>query len=192
MKFLRKYRGEQDGALWQVATDWLEACAGCHMSLLDIDERIIELLKHVEITSSPITDLKHPPPDGVDVGILSGAVGNTHQEETAKLMRSRCKILVAIGDCAVFGGICTMRNFFDRDEVLKRGYVETESTTDGKVPTSDEISKLLDNVKAVNQVVKVDVHLPGCPPSADAIYYVLSELVAGRIPVLAGENLKYD
>jgi len=176
----------------KIATDWLEACAGCHMSLLDIDERIIELLKHIEITSSPITDLKHPPPDGVDVGILSGVVGNTHQEETAKLMRSKCKILVAIGDCAVFGGICTMRNFFDRDEVLKRGYVETESTTDGKVPTSDEIGGLLDNVKAVNEVVKVDVHLPGCPPDADAIYYVLKELIEGRVPVLTEENLRYD
>jgi NAD-reducing hydrogenase small subunit len=177
----------------KVATDWLDVCSGCHMSLLDIDERIVELIKHVQITSSPITDLKHPPEDGVDVGILTGAVSNTHQEETAKEMRDRCKILIAIGDCAVFGGICTMRNFFDKEEVLRRGYVETESTdAEGAVPRSEELGKLLDKVKAVNEVVKVDVHIPGCPPPADAIWYSLTELLQGRIPVLTGDNLTYE
>ena len=177
----------------KVASDWLDTCSGCHMSLLDIDERIVELLEHVELTSTPITDLKHPPKEGVDVGILTGAVSNTHQLETAKEMRERSKILIAMGDCAVFGGICAMRNFFDKEDVLRRGYVETESTDEeGAVPRSDELGKLLDQVKAVNQVVKVDVHIPGCPPPADAIWYALTELLAGRIPVLTGENLTYE
>jgi len=177
----------------KVATDWLDVCSGCHMSLLDVDDRLVELLKSVEITSSPITDLKHPPEEGVDVGILSGAVGNTHQQAVAKEMRERCKILVAIGDCAVFGGICTMRNFFDTEEVLRRAYVETESTDEqGAIPRSPELGKLLDRVKAVNEVVKVDVHLPGCPPPADSIWFVLTELLAGRIPVLVGDNLTYE
>jgi len=176
----------------KIATDWLDVCSGCHMSFLDIDERIVELVKKVEITSSPITDLKHPPEEGVDVGILTGAVSNTHQEEVAKEMRKRCKILVALGDCAVFGGICTMRNFFPKEEVMRRGYVETESTVEGEVPTSDELGKLFEQVKAVNQVVKVDVHIPGCPPSADAIWYALTELLEGRIPVLPQELLRYD
>ena len=177
----------------KIASDWLDTCSGCHMSLLDIDERIVELLEHVELTSTPITDLKHPPKEGVDVGILTGAVSNTHQLETAKEMRERSKILIAMGDCAVFGGICAMRNFFDKEDVLRRGYVETESTDeDGAVPRSDELGKLLDQVKAVNQVVKVDVHIPGCPPPADAIWYALTELLAGRIPVLTGENLTYE
>lgn len=177
----------------KVATDWLEVCSGCHMSLLDIDERLVELLKSVEITSSPITDLKHPPEEGVDVGILSGAIGNTHQEAVAREMRERCKILVAIGDCAVFGGICAMRNLFDTEEVLRRGYVETESTDkEGAIPRSPELGKLLDQVKAVNEVVRVDVHVPGCPPPADSIWFVLTELLAGRIPVLVGDNLTYE
>jgi len=163
------------------------------MSLLDIDERLVDLLKSVEITSSPITDLKHPPEEGVDVGILSGAVSNTHQEATAKEVRERSKILVAIGDCAVFGGICTMRNFFDTEEVLRRAYVETESTDEeGAIPRSPELAKLFDRVKAVNEVVKVDVHLPGCPPPADSIWFVLTELLAGRIPVLVDDNLTYE
>jgi len=177
----------------KIATDWLDVCSGCHMAILDIDERIVDLAKAVEFTSSPVTDLKHPPEDGVTVGILSGAVSNTHQEETAKEMRERCQILVALGDCAVFGGICAMRNFFDTEEVLRRAYVETESTAPNQeVPRSDEIGKLLNRVKAVNEVVKVDVHIPGCPPPADAIWFALTELLAGRIPVLTGEHLTYE
>ena len=175
----------------KVAMDWLAACAGCEMSVLDTDERLVQLLEKIELTSTPITDLKHPPKEGVTVGILSGTVNNTTNLEVAKEMRERCKILIAMGDCAVFGGIMTMRNFFDTNEALKRAYIETESTVDGIIPSSEELSK---PIKAcpVNQVVKVDIHLPGCPPSADAIYYVLTELLEGRIPVLTGENLKYD
>jgi NAD-reducing hydrogenase small subunit len=175
----------------KVATDWLAACAGCEMSLLDMDERLVQLLEKIELTSCPITDLKHPPKEGVTVGILSGTVNNTTNMEVAKQMRERCKILIALGDCAVLGGIMTMRNFFDMNEALKRAYIETESTVDGMIPSSEELGKPI-KARAVNDVVKVDIHLPGCPPSADAIYYVLSELLEGRIPVLTGDNLKYD
>jgi len=175
----------------KVAMDWLAGCAGCEMSTLDMDERLVQLLDKIELTSTPITDLKHPPKNGVTVGILSGTVNNTANAEVAKEMRERCKILVALGDCAVFGGVMTMRNFFDMNEALKRAYVETESTVDGAIPNSEELAK---PIKAVplGQVVKVDVHLPGCPPSADAIYHVLTELLEGRIPALTGDHLKYD
>jgi NAD-reducing hydrogenase small subunit len=163
------------------------------MAFLDIDERIVELLNHVEITSSPVTDLKHPPKEGVTVGILTGALSNDHQMEVTKLMRERSQILIAMGDCAVFGGICTMRNFFDTEEVLRMGYIESASTDDeGFVPRSPEIAKLFDRVMAVNEAVKVDVHIPGCPPPADAIWFALTELLAGRIPELKDENLTYE
>ncbi|MGC9064982.1 MAG: NADP oxidoreductase, partial [bacterium] len=125
-----------------VATDWLDGCSGCHMSFLDIDERLVELIKlGVELTATPITDLKEPPEEGVDIGILEGAISTDHHIEVAKKMRERCKILIAIGDCAVFGGIVTMRNYFPVNDLLKRGYIETESTVDGKIPTSPEIGK---------------------------------------------------
>ena len=176
-----------------LCSDWLDVCSGCHMSLLDIDERIIELVKHVQLLSTPVTDLKHPPEEGCDVGILTGAVSNDHQEEVARRMRERCKVLIAVGDCAVTGGICTMRNFFDVEDVLKRGYVETESTDEGQeVPRSEEIAKLYPQVRAVNQVVKVDLHIPGCPPPADALWYAITELLAGRTPVLTDDMLTYD
>lgn len=176
----------------KLATQWLEACAGCHMSILDIDERIVELLKHVELTSSPLTDLKHPPEEGVDIGILTGAVGNEEEIHDAKEMRERARILIAFGDCAVFGGICTMRNFFAKDEVLRRAYVEAESTVDGIVPEHEDLAPLTERVMSVGEVVPVDIYLPGCPPNADTIWYVLSELIAGRMPRLEGDKtLKY-
>jgi NAD-reducing hydrogenase small subunit len=162
------------------------------MSLLDLDERLVELISlGLELTATPITDLKEPPP-GTDVGIIEGAVGNSHQEEEVRLFRERCRIIVAIGDCAVFGGISTMRNYTPVEEVLRRGYVTTESTVDGRIPGSPELGRLLPRVKAVNEVVKVDFYIPGCPPPADAIYHVLKALLQGKIPRLSGELLRYE
>lgn len=174
----------------KVATDWMAGCAGCHMSLLDIDERILQVLELVDLRSSPITDLKEADEDGVDVGILEGGINNTANEHQAKLMRSRCKILVALGDCAVFGGVPAMRNFFTIEDSLKRAYIETESTVDGFIPSDPELA-VPTRVRALSEVVPVDVFLPGCPPSADAIFYVLSELAQGRIPELKDDNLHW-
>lgn len=171
----------------KVASDWLAGCAGCHMSFLDMDERIIELLKLVDLRSTPITDLKEPDEEGVDVGILEGGITNTYNEEVAIKMRERCKILVALGDCAVFGGVPAMRNFPGAEEALKRAYIETESTDEsGMIPNDPELSTPV-HVRPISDVVKVDVFLPGCAPSADAIFYVLSELAQGRMPEVDGE-----
>ncbi|GAB4532777.1 MAG: hydrogenase [Anaerolineae bacterium] len=175
----------------KIASDWLAACAGCHMSLLDIDERIVEIASLVDIRATPITDLKEPDEDGVDVGILTGAVNTTTNEEVAHKMRERCKILVSMGDCAVFGGVIAMRNFFDLEDALRRAYVETESTDEeGKVPRSPELG-VPTRVRAVHEVVDVDIFVPGCPPDADVIYYVLSELAQGRIPEIKDEKLHW-
>ncbi|MBI9045093.1 MAG: NADP oxidoreductase [Anaerolineaceae bacterium] len=175
----------------KIASDWLAGCAGCHMSLLDIDERIVTIAELVDIRATPITDLKEPDEDGVTVGILEGAVNNSANEEVAKTMRERSQILVALGDCAVFGGVPAMRNLFTLDEALKRAYVETESTdSEGKIPSSPEICTPT-KVRALHEVVDVDVFVPGCPPDADVIFHVLSELAQGRIPKLEGENLHW-
>jgi len=173
-----------------VASDWLAGCAGCHMSLLDIDERIVTLLEQVSLHATPITDLKHPPESGVDVGILEGCVNNSTGEHVARQMRARCKVLVALGDCAVFGGVPTLRNGISCREALRRAYIETESTAEGRVPNDPELAVMQD-ARALDQVVPVDVYLPGCPPSADTIFFALTELAAGRKPVLTGKNLDW-
>ncbi len=176
----------------KVASDWLAGCAGCHMSLLDMDERIAKVIELVDLRSTPITDLKHPDKTGVDVGILEGGVNNSTNEEVAKLMRSRSKILVALGDCAVFGGVPAMRNFFTIEESLRRAYIETESTDEsGKIPDDPELC-VPTKVRALQDVVAVDVFVPGCPPEADTIFYVLSELAQGRIPEIKGSTLHWQ
>jgi NAD-reducing hydrogenase small subunit len=176
----------------KVSSDWLAGCAGCHMSLLDMDERIVAIAEAVDLRSTPITDLKHPDESGVDVGILEGGVNNSANEEVAIRMRKHCKILVALGDCAVFGGVPAMRNFFTIEESLRRAYVETESTdAGGKIPDDPELAVPM-KVHALQDIVKVDVFVPGCPPDADTIFYVLAELAAGRKPVLTGNKLGWQ
>ena len=176
----------------KVASDWLCGCDGFHMSFLDIDERIVKLVEMVDLRSTPVTDLKHPDASGVDVGILEGGINNTANEEVAKLMRKRSKILIALGDCAVFGGVPAMRNFFTIEESLKRAYVETESTDEqGAVPSSPELAKMT-RVRAIHEVVPVDIFIPGCPPDADIIFYALSELAQGRMPDLKTDQIMWN
>jgi NAD-reducing hydrogenase small subunit len=175
----------------KLSTDWLAGCAGCEMSLLDIDERIVLVAELLDIRSTPITDLKEPDKTGVDVGVLTGAVNTTTNEEVAHRMRKRCKIMVALGDCAVFGGVVAMRNFFKLEDSLRRAYVETESTdAEGKIPQSPELG-VPTKVRALKEVVDVDVFVPGCPPDPDVIFYVLSELAQGRMPELKDDKLHW-
>lgn len=175
----------------KISSDWMAGCAGCHMSLLDIDERIVNIAELVDLRATPITDLKQPDEGGVDVGILEGGINNTANQEVALRMRDRCKILVALGDCAVFGGVPAMRNFLPMEDALRRAYVETESTDDqGKVPDDPELARMT-KVRALHEFVTVDIFVPGCPPHPDLIYYVLSELAQGRTPVIADDKLDW-
>jgi NAD-reducing hydrogenase small subunit len=161
------------------------------MSLLDIDERLLKVVELADLRSSPITDLKEPDKTGVDVGVLEGGVNNSSNEEQAHRMRKRCSILVALGDCAVFGGVPALRNFFTLEETLRRAYVETESTDEnGAIPNDPELA-VPTRARALQDVVPVDIFVPGCPPDADTIFYVLSELAQGRKPVIEGDKLHW-
>ena len=171
----------------KVATLCLDGCFGCHVSFLDMDERILEIVDSIELNRSRLTDIKEFSP--VDVGIVEGAVGNKEGEEFLKELRRNCKILVTFGDCACFGGTPSMRNSFNVKDVLSRCFIEAESVKEGKLPSFDIVPPLLEQSKPVNQLVKVDCYLPGCPPSADVIYFALTELLEGRIPTLPSEFL---
>jgi NAD-reducing hydrogenase small subunit len=174
----------------RIATAWLGGCSGCHMSFVDLDERLIEIAPLVDLVYSPIADVKEFPED-VDATLVEGAVANDENLHQIKLIRARTKVLVSFGDCAVTGNVTAMRNPLRRAEpVLKRAYIENVDVNPRRPADPGVVPVLLDRVKPIHEVVDVDVFLPGCPPSADLIHFVLTELVAGRKPDLK-DRLKY-
>ena len=176
----------------KVSTVWLEGCSGCHMSFLDLDEGLAEVLGAVDLTVTPVTDFKDYQFPESTLGIVEGAVGNVEQEEIAHKLRKKCHWLMAWGDCAVFGGINTMRNHIPIGQLLRAGYVETPSSVDGVIPIDKELPALLDEVLPVDQVVKVDIYVPGCPPSPESILYALREVLQDRKAALTADLIHFD
>jgi NAD-reducing hydrogenase small subunit len=165
-----------------LATVWLDGCSGCHMSLLDMDERLIELSSQFTLVYSPLVDRKTFP-DRVDVTLVEGAVASEDDLKKIRKIREHTRVLVSLGDCALTGNVSAMRNTCGPQPVYLRVY--EENVLQPQVPTVG-VPALLDRVRPVHEVVPVDVYVPGCPPSADTIYQVLSELLAGHVPSLGG------
>jgi NAD-reducing hydrogenase small subunit len=169
----------------RLATVWLDGCSGCHMSFLDMDERLLDLAGRIEVVYSPLVDHKEYP-ENVDVVLVEGSISSEEDLHKIKKIRARSKILVSLGDCAVTGNVPAMRNAFSTAEVLRRVYVENVSAPS---PIPDQVvPALLPRVCPVHEVVPVDVFVPGCPPSADTIFWTLTELLDGRRPDLTGRT----
>ncbi len=174
----------------RIATAALCGCFGCHMSLLDIDERFLKLVELVEFDRSPLTDIKNI--GQCDIGLIEGGVANAENVEVLRDFRRHCKILVAVGACAVNGGIPAMRNQFTLRECLEESYIDGIGVDNPQIPDDLEIPLLLDKVHPVHEVVQIDYFLPGCPPSADTIWTFLNELLAGEEISFPYSLIHYD
>ena len=169
----------------RLATVWLDGCSGCHMSFLDMDEALITLSEKADLVYSSLVDAKIYP-DSVDVALVEGAVATEEDLHKIQLIRKHTKTLVSLGDCAVTANVPSMRNPFGVKAVCDRAYRENV-TLDAGIP-DQVVPKLLDRVRPTHEVVPVDVFVPGCPPSADTIHFVLSELLEGRQPDLSSKS----
>ncbi len=162
-----------------LATAWFGGCSGCHMSFLDLDERLIALAETVELVYSPIADVKEFP-EGVDVALVEGAVANVDHVELAKKIRERSKILVSFGDCAVTGNVTSLRNRLGVEDLLTQVYHEGPGKHPRGLEADHIVPALIPRVLPLHHVVPVDAYIPGCPPDPDRIWEAVFALLAGR------------
>lgn len=186
----------------KIAKFWAASCGGCDVSLLDTEEKVLDLAAIAEIVYWPVAmdfkwdDLKNLPDQSVDIGLFNGAVRTSEQAEGAEVMRAKCKVLAAYGSCACFGGIPGLANLFQREEILETAYQTTPSTeneentrpqTEHKVNGHTlTLPAFHDSVSGLDQVVKVDLYIPGCPPPnerlLDLIEAVANYAETGELP----------
>jgi NAD-reducing hydrogenase small subunit len=174
----------------KIATTSLAGCFGCHMSFLDMDERLVTLLEHVEFDRSPLTDIKHCGP--CDIGLVEGGLCNADNVHVLREFRDNCRILIAVGACAINGGVPAMRNHFNLRECLEESFLNGVGVENPRIPDDVELPLLLDKVRPIHEVVHIDYYLPGCPPSAEEFLSVLGDLLEGRVPSLPKNLLHYD
>jgi NAD-reducing hydrogenase small subunit len=177
----------------KIATTSLAGCFGCHMSILDIDERILDLIELVDFDKSPIDDIKTIVGE-VDIGIIEGGCCNEENVHVLQEFRNHCKVLIALGDCATMGGVPAMRNTVPLKECLEEAYLNgpTVYNPSKTIPNDPELPLLLNRVFPCHEVVKIDYFLPGCPPPAETIWQALTALLTGKPLELPYELIKYD
>jgi NAD-reducing hydrogenase small subunit len=168
----------------RLATVWLDGCSGCHMSVLDMDEAILNVANRADVVYGPLVDAQEFP-KAVDVTVIEGAVSSQEDLEKVRTIRQRSKLVVSLGDCAVTGNVPAMRNPIPPRKLLERIYIE--GAQENRVVPTEGVPSLLRQAVPVHEVVKVDLHVPGCPPPAKAIAFVLGELLEGRVPDLSSK-----
>ena len=174
----------------RVATTSLAGCFGCHMSILDIDERLFDLLQLIEFDRTPLTDIKEI--GKCDIGIIEGGLCNAENVHVLREFRSHCTTLIALGACAINGGLPAQRNNLSLPLILQEVYHTSVGLANGLIPNDPELPLPLSKVRPLHEVVTIDYFIPGCPPSADAIWQFLNDLIAGRTPHLGHGLIQYD
>lgn len=179
----------------KLAVYWAAACGGCCVSVLDVHEKLFDIIEAADLVFWPIAldikykDVESMPDNHIDVTLFNGAIRNSENAEMAKLLRQKSKILVAYGSCAYMGGIPGLANLYTKEDIFERVYHTTESTINldhiepvfhYKVPEGKiELPEFFDIVKTLDQVVDVDYFLPGCPPQSERLLEVFTSIVAG-------------
>lgn len=177
---------------WVLATTSLAGCFGCHMSLLDIDERILSLVDVIELNKSPFDDIKEFS-GPVDIGLVEGGCCNSDNVHVLREFRKHCRILISVGQCAITGGLPAMRNGIPVKELLAESYLTGPTLANKLIPNDEELPPLLDRVYPCHEIVKIDGFLPGCPPTADLLWEALNLLMAGRsLDELSRKYIRYD
>lgn len=166
----------------KVATTWLDGCSGCHMSLLDLDTALIPIARKIDLVYGPLVDAQEFPEE-VDVTFIEGAVSTDEDVERVHQIRQNSKVVVSLGDCAVTGNVAAMRNTVSVRKLLHSVYVE-KTDRDGTIP-KDHLPQLAPQSRPVQDFVKIDVSVPGCPPQAKVIGEVLENLLDNRKPEAA-------
>jgi [NiFe] hydrogenase diaphorase moiety small subunit len=184
---------KQEHEKFIVATTSLAGCFGCHMSLLDIDTDLLDMLEIVEFNKSPLTDIKNFS-KRCHVGLIEGGCANSENIHVLREFRKKCDILIGFGECAIMGGIPAMRNFIPLEECLEEAYLNGTTSEIGAdiIPAHEDIPKLLNNVYPCNEIVKIDYYIPGCPPNAHHIWKVVKSILLGEEFSIAHDEFKYD
>ena len=168
-------------------TDWLCDCGGCHVALVDLHEKLLQVLEALEIQHCPVmTDIKEYPQ--ADIGILTGSIRTEHDRQTAQVMREKCTTLIAFGTCAVYGGLHGAGLAHSREEIMEHVYRKNPTTRTDIIPDS-EVTELAKMVTPIDEVIDVDLYLPGCPPHAHFIFESLVSLIEGRRPRASQETV---
>jgi len=176
-----------------VATISLAGCFGCHMSLLDIDLKLMDLVEIVELNKSPLNDIKQFTKH-CDIGLIEGGCCNAENVEVLREFRQHCDVLVALGECAIWGGLPAMRNTIPLSECLEEAYLSSISSMPDEctVPYHEDLPKILDKVYACSEIVDIDHFIPGCPPDANYIWKSILSLLSGQPLSVLYSEFKYD
>ncbi len=181
---------QRKGNKLRVATCSLAGCFGCHMSLLDIDEQLLDVLDKVELCRSPLNDISDL--QGCEIGLIEGALCNEDNVEVLKQFRENCEILVAVGACAITGGLPAMRNHYGLSACLKEAYLDATGLVNPAIPSDPELPRLLNRVRPIQEVVQVDYFLPGCPPPPEAFLELIMSAYEGREPNMTPQLTPFD
>ncbi|MHA6247581.1 NADH-quinone oxidoreductase subunit B family protein [Pontibacter sp. CAU 1760] len=175
-----------------VATVSLAGCFGCHMSMLDVDLGMLDLIELVTFNRSPFTDIKEFS-QRCDIGLIEGGCCSDENVEVLRKFRESCDILVSVGACAINGNLPALRNWMPLEQTMKEAYLDTSTTDDSaQIPSHEDLPKILDKVYPCHEVVKIDYYIPGCPPGAEHIYKVVQNILFGTNFEVPYEAFKYD